>query len=82
MGTHGSPPTRVLKVTAKWTQSFRSSADLQVVPETLSTTLVTLEDFRRPYLDPGGSAGLVAQDSFSGRVTVPPVDLQISGFTL
>jgi hypothetical protein len=73
MGTHGSPPTRVLEVPAKWTWPFRSSVDLQVGPETLSTTPATLEDSRTPYPDPGGSAGLAAQDSFAGRGTTPPV---------
>jgi hypothetical protein len=44
MVTHGSPPTRVLEVPVKWTRPAKSPTDLQVGPETLSTTLVTLED--------------------------------------
>jgi hypothetical protein len=35
MGTHGSPPTRVLEVPVKWTRPARSSTDLQVGLETL-----------------------------------------------
>jgi hypothetical protein len=45
MGTYGSPPTRVLEVPAKWTRHAISPADLQVGPKTLSTTLVTVEDW-------------------------------------
>jgi hypothetical protein len=36
-----SPPTMVPKVPVKWTRPVRSPADLQVGPETLSTTLAT-----------------------------------------
>jgi hypothetical protein len=61
MGTHGSPPAMVPEVPAKWTRLARSPADLQVGSKTLSTTLVTLEDSRRPYPDPGGSTELGAQ---------------------
>jgi hypothetical protein len=63
MGTHGSPPTRVLEIPVKWTRPARSPADLQVGPETLSTTPVTLEDLRRPYPDSERPARLVAQAS-------------------
>jgi hypothetical protein len=41
MGTHGSPPARVLEVPAKWTRRARSPIDLQVGPETLSTNPAT-----------------------------------------
>jgi hypothetical protein len=44
MGTHGSPPTRVPEVPVKWIRPARSPADLQVGPETLSTTPATLDD--------------------------------------
>jgi hypothetical protein len=63
MGTHGSPPTRVPEVPVKWTRPARSPANLQVGPETLSATPVTLEDLRRPYPDSGRSVGLVEQAS-------------------
>jgi hypothetical protein len=63
MGTHGSPPTRVPEVPVKWTRPARSPVDLQVGPETLSTTPATLEDIGRPYLDSGRPAGLVEQAS-------------------
>jgi hypothetical protein len=82
MGTHGFPPTRVPEVPVKWTRPARSPTDLQVGPETLSTTSTTLVDSRRSYLDPGRSARLVAQDSFLGRGSVPPVGPQIAEFTL
>jgi hypothetical protein len=65
-----------------WTRPVRSPTDLQVDPETLSTTPATLEDFGRPYPDPEGPAGLVAQGSPLGRGSAPPVGLQIGGFTL
>jgi hypothetical protein len=45
IGTHGSPPTRVLEVPVKRTRPVRSPIDLQVDPETLSTT-------RRPWKTP------------------------------
>jgi hypothetical protein len=57
-GTHGSPPTRVVEVPAMWTWPVGSPTDLQVDPETLSTTLKTLEDLGRPYPDPGKSVVL------------------------
>jgi hypothetical protein len=38
MGTHGSPPTRVLEIHVKWARPARSLTDLQVA--------------RRPYLKP------------------------------
>jgi hypothetical protein len=63
MGTHWSPPTRVLEVPVKWTRPVRSPTDLQVDIETISTTLAILEDLRRPYLNPERPAGLVAQVS-------------------
>jgi hypothetical protein len=44
MGTYGSPTTRVPEVSVKWTRPARSPADLQVGPETLSTTTATLND--------------------------------------
>jgi hypothetical protein len=46
IGTHWSPPTRVLEVPVKWTRPVRSPTDLQVDPETLSATPMTLEDPR------------------------------------
>jgi hypothetical protein len=82
MGTHGSPPARVLEVPVKWTRSVRSPTDLQVGPENLSTTPVTLEDLGRPYPDHGRSAGLVAQASRLGRVVAPPVGPRITGSAL
>jgi hypothetical protein len=63
MGTHGSPPTRVLEVPIKWTWLARSPADLQVGPETLSTVPVTLEDLGRPHPDRGWPARLAGQVS-------------------
>jgi hypothetical protein len=42
MGTHVSPPTRVLEVPVKWTQPARSPADLQV-------GLLTFLQSRRPW---------------------------------
>jgi hypothetical protein len=81
MGTHGSPPTRVLEVPVEWTRPARSPTDLQVGPETLSTTLATLEDLEQPHPDHGRPAGLVAQASL-GRGTTPPVGPPIAGFTL
>jgi hypothetical protein len=82
MGTHGSPPTRVLEVPVKWTQPVRSPIDLQVDPETLSIIPATLEDPGRPYPDLRGPAGLAAQGSPLGRDTMPPVGPKIKGFTL
>jgi hypothetical protein len=82
MGTHGSPPTRVLEVPVKWTRPIRSPTDLQVDPETLSTTPATLEDLGRPYPDPEGSAELVAQECPPGHSLTPPVGPQIVGLTL
>jgi hypothetical protein len=82
MGTHGSPPTRVPEVPAKWTRPVRSPTNLQVYLETLSTTPTTLEDSRRPYLDPGRPTGLVAQGSPLGRGSALPVGPHITGFTL
>jgi hypothetical protein len=63
MGTHGSPPTKVLEVPVKWIRPARSPADLQVGPETLSTTPVTLEDLGRPYPDSRRPAELVEKAS-------------------
>jgi hypothetical protein len=82
MGTHGSPSTRVPEVPVKWNRPARSPANLQVGPETLSTTPSTLEDFGRPYPDLGGSAGLGAQDELLDRGSVPPLGSQITGFSL
>jgi hypothetical protein len=79
MGTHGSPPTRVPKVTVKWTQPARSPADLQVGPETLSTISATLEDLERPHPDSGRPTGLVAQVSLLDRDAALPVGLRIMG---
>jgi hypothetical protein len=77
-----SPPTRVPEVSVKWTWPARSPVDMKVDPETLSTTQPTLEDSRRPYPDPGGSAGLVAQDSPPGCGSAPPLGPKIMGFTI
>jgi hypothetical protein len=44
MGTHGSPPSRVPDVSAKWTRSAKNPADLQVGPRTLSTYPTTTGD--------------------------------------
>jgi hypothetical protein len=78
MGTHGSPPTRVLEVPVKWTRHVRSPADLQVGPETLSTILVTLEDLGRPHPDSGRPVGFVAQASPLDRgATLVVVDREI-----
>jgi hypothetical protein len=63
MGTHGSPRTRVLEVPVKWTRPTRSSTDLQVGLETLSTEPATLEDLGRPYPDRGRPARLAGQSS-------------------
>jgi hypothetical protein len=82
MGTHGSQPTRVLKVPVMWTRHVRSPTDLQVDSETLSATPTILEDSRRPYRDPEGPTGLVPQDSPLGHGSAPPVGPQIVGFTL
>jgi hypothetical protein len=62
MGTNRSPPSRVLEVPVKWTRSARSPADLQVGPETLSTTTATLEDLGRFSLDHGGAAASSPED--------------------
>jgi hypothetical protein len=78
MGTHGSPPTRVLEVPAKRTLPARSPADLQVGLETLSITPATLGDSRRPYPDPKGSEGLGAQAELVDRGLAPPVGSQIT----
>jgi hypothetical protein len=61
MGTHGSPPTRVLYVPVKWTRPARRPADLQVGPETLSAAPVTFEDLGRPYPDRRRPATLAGQ---------------------
>jgi hypothetical protein len=82
MGTHGFPPTRVLEVPVKWTRPIRSPTDLQVGPETLSTTPTTLEDIGRPHLDHGRPAGLVVQDSPLGRSVTPLVGPRIAGSAL
>jgi hypothetical protein len=82
MGTHGSPPTRVLEVPAKWTRPVKSPTDLQVDPKTLSTIPATLEDPGRPYPDPERLTGLAAQGSPLGCGMAPPVSPQIAGFAL
>jgi hypothetical protein len=82
MGTHGSPPTRVPELPVKWTWPVRSPTNLQLGLETLSTTPATLEYSRRPHLDLGGSAELVAQASPPGRGSTPLVGPQIVGFIL
>jgi hypothetical protein len=51
------------EVPVKWTQPARSPTDLQVGPETLSTTPTTLEDLGRPHPDFGRPTGFVAQAS-------------------
>jgi hypothetical protein len=61
MGTHGSPPTRVLDVPVKWTRPARSPVDPQVGPTTFSTVLATSEDHGRPYPDRGRPARLAGQ---------------------
>jgi hypothetical protein len=66
MGTHGSPPTRVLEVPVKWTRPTISPVDMQMGPETLSTVQMTSEDLGRPYPDRGRPARLAGQ--------VPPLD--------
>jgi hypothetical protein len=58
MGTHGSPPTRLLEVPVKWTRPARRPADLQVGPETLFTIPATLEDLGRPDPDAEDLPGL------------------------
>jgi hypothetical protein len=73
MGTHGSPPTRVLEVPVMWTQLAKRPADLQMRLETLSTTPTTLEDLGRPHPDSGRPDGLVAQVSPKDRCAAPPV---------
>jgi hypothetical protein len=62
-----------LEAPVKWTRPIRSPIDLQVDPETLSTTPATLEDLGRPYPNPGRPTGLVTQASPLGRGTSPPV---------
>jgi hypothetical protein len=78
MGTHGSPPTRVLDVPVKWTRPVRSPTDLQVGLETISITLATLEDLGRPHPDHERSTGFVAQASPLGRGAAPPVGQRIA----
>jgi hypothetical protein len=63
MGTHESPPTRVLEVHVKWTRPARSPTDLQVGPKTLSTIPTTMKDLGRTYPNSGRPAGLVEQAS-------------------
>jgi hypothetical protein len=52
-----------------------------VGPKTLSTTPTTLEDSRRPYPDPEGSARLGAQGELPDHGSALPVG-QIAGFAL
>jgi hypothetical protein len=82
MGTHGSPPTSVLEVPAKWTRPARSPTDLQVGPKTLSTDLVTLKDLGRPYPDRGRPAMLAGQAFPLIMVAAAPVDPMIVGSSL
>jgi hypothetical protein len=82
MGTHGSPPTRVPEVPIKWTQPARSPADLQVGPDTLFTTPVTLEDLGRPHPDSERPVGLVEQVSPLDCGAAPPVGPRIAGSPL
>jgi hypothetical protein len=82
VGTHVSPPTRVLEVPVKWTQPVRSPADLQVGPETLSTIPATLEDLRRPHSDFGRPVGLVEQASPLDCGAAPPVGPWIAGSSM
>jgi hypothetical protein len=82
MGTHGSPPTRVLEVLVKWTQPTRSPTDLQVSLDTLSTIPVTLEDLRRPYPDSRRHVGLMEQASPLDRGVAPPIGPRIAGSSL
>jgi hypothetical protein len=82
MGTHGSPPTRVPEVPVKWTQPARSPADLQVGPETLSTTPATLEDLGHPHPDSGRPAELVVQVFPLYRGAALPVGPRIAGSSL
>jgi hypothetical protein len=70
------------EVPVKWTWPARNPTDLQLVPETLSATPVTMEDSRRSYPDPGGSAGLGAQGTLLGCGSAPPIGLKIVGFLL
>jgi hypothetical protein len=73
MGTHGSPPTRVLEVSVKWTRPARSPVDLQVGLDTLSTVPATLENLGQPYPDRRRLARHAGQASPYIMVAVPPV---------
>jgi hypothetical protein len=73
MGTNGSPLNMILEAHVKWTRPARSTADLQVGSKTLSASLATLEDSRRPYPNLGGSARLGAQSRLLDQSLAPPV---------
>jgi hypothetical protein len=76
MGTHDSPPTRAPDVPVMWTRPVRSPTDLQVDPETLFATPTTLEDSRRPYIDPRGPSPRSRLDTASmsaDRVILPVI---------
>jgi hypothetical protein len=64
------------------TQSVRRPADLQVGPETLSTTPATLEYLGRPHPNSGRPTGLVAQVSPLDCSAAPPVGPRIAGSPL
>jgi hypothetical protein len=82
MGTHKSPPTRVLEVPVKWTRPARSPIDLQMDPEALFTIPTTLEDLGQPHLNSGRPAGLVPQASPLDHGSTPLVGLWIEGSSL
>jgi hypothetical protein len=82
MGTHGSPLTRVLEAPVKWTRLGRSTTDLRVGPMTLSISLATLEEYRRPYPDPEGSTGLGVQGRLPDHGLALPVGPQIARYPL
>jgi hypothetical protein len=82
MGTHGSPPTRVLEDPVKWTRPVRSPTDLQVGPKTLSAT-------RRPWKTPGDlihrsrrTYGACGARFSPGCGMALPIGPQVAGFTL
>jgi hypothetical protein len=58
MGTHGSPPTRVLEVPVKWARPARSSADL---PE----AQLTWQKLSRPA---SGTGDLIRSPGDLGRL--------------
>jgi hypothetical protein len=82
MGTHGSPPTRVLEAPVKWTRPARTLTDLQVGLKTLSTVPVTLEDYGRPHPDRVRRARLAGQASPYIMEAAVPIDSRIAGSSL